>query len=118
MPLRIILVYYQDIIPIYRNSSHESAVGKKINVPDEEIEKFSEQIKEQHMGKLFANFEPYDVQATRREAKEEGIKEGRVEGLVTAVKQLGGTMETAVQQLVNLYGLNEAEAQEKAKQYW
>ena len=74
------------------------------------------------MGKLFANFEPYDVQATRREAREEGIKEGleqgRVEGLVTAVKQLGGTIETAVQQLINLYGLNEAEAQEKARQYW
>ena len=94
----------------------------KINVPDEEIEKFSEQIKEQHMGKLFANFEPYDVQATRRKAKEEGIKEGieqgRIEGLVTAIKQLGETMETAAQQLVNLYSLNETEAQEKVKQYW
>ena len=98
----------------------------KINVPDEEIEKFSEQIKEQHMGKLFANFEPYDVQATRREAREEGIKEGieqgieqgRAEGLIMAVKQLGGTMETAIQQLINLYGLNETEAQEKVKQYW
>ena len=32
------------------------------------------------MGKLFANFEGYDVQATRKEAREEGIKEGIKEG--------------------------------------
>lgn len=37
---------------------------------------------------------------------------------LTTVKQLGGTMETAVQQLVTLYGLNETEAQEKVKLYW
>ena len=90
----------------------------EINVPNEEIEKFSEQIKERHMGKLFADFEPYDVQATRKAAWEEGIKEGRTEGLVTVVKQLGGTMETAIQQLISLYGLNEEEAQEKVKLYW
>ena len=90
----------------------------EINVPDEEIERFSEQIKERHMGKLFANFEDYDVQATRKEAREEGVKEGRAEGLVAAVKQLGGTMEIAIQQLISLYGLNEEEAKEKVKLYW
>ena len=66
------------------------------------------------MGKLFANFESYDVQATRKEAREEG----RIEGLVNAAKHLGGTMETAVQQLISLYGLNETDAQEKTKLYW
>ena len=90
----------------------------EINVPDEEIEKFSEQIKERRMGKLFANFEGYDVQATRKVAREEGIKEGRAEGLIAAVKQLGGTVETAIQQLISLYGLNEEEAQEKVQLYW
>lgn len=78
------------------------------------------------MGKLFADFEPYDVQATRKAAREDGFVEGRtegrvegrVEGLVTAVKQLGESMETAVQQLIALYGLTEADAREKAKLYW
>ena len=32
------------------------------------------------MGKLFENFEPYDVQATRREARAEGKAEGILEG--------------------------------------
>ena len=32
------------------------------------------------MGKLFENFESYDVQATRREARAEGRLEGRAEG--------------------------------------
>ena len=103
----------------WKNNSPESA---RPNVPDEEIERFSEQIKERHMGKLFANFEDYDVQATRKEAREEGVKEGvkegRAEGLVAAVKQLGGTMEIAIQQLISLYGLNEEEAKEKVKLYW
>ena len=51
----------------------EALLGE-INVPEDEIDKFSEQIKERHMGKLFANFEPYDVQATRREVREEGMR--------------------------------------------
>lgn len=45
-------------------------------------------------------------------------KEGHTEGLVTAVKQLGGTMETAIQQLVDLYDLSESDAREKVKLYW
>ena len=32
------------------------------------------------MGKLFENFEPYDVQATRREARAEGRAKGILEG--------------------------------------
>ena len=66
------------------------------------------------MGKLFANFEPYDVQATRREAREEG----KAEGLVIAAKQLGATMEATIQQLIALCDLDEAAAWEKIKMYW
>ena len=40
------------------------ALLSKINVPDREIEKVSEQIKKRHMGKLFANYEPYDVHSS------------------------------------------------------
>ena len=93
----------------------------EINVPDGEIERFSEQIKERHMGKLFANFEPYDVQATRKEAREEGRAsemERGIERLVNAVKQLGGSIDTAAQQLKVQYDLDESTASDKANLYW
>ena len=48
----------------------------KINVPYKEAADFAGQVKERRMGELFSNFEAYDVQATRREAREEGIEEG------------------------------------------
>lgn len=70
------------------------------------------------MGKLFANYEPYDVQATRREARAEGKDEGRAKGIVYAAKQLGGSMESAVQQLIALCDLEETDALEKVKLYW
>lgn len=71
-----------------------------------------------HMGKLFANFEPYDVQATRKEAKAEGRAEEMergIERLVQTVKKLGRTVETASEQLVEQYGLNDADAFTKLK---
>ena len=48
----------------------------KINVPYKEAVDFAGQVKERRMGELFSNFEEYDVQATRREARKEGIEEG------------------------------------------
>ena len=97
------------------------ALLMEIHVPEEEIEEFSGQIKERRMGRLFANFEPYDVQATRREAREEGRKEELergIEKLVKTVKNLNESETVAVTQLMEQYGLAEAEASEKAKQYW
>ena len=91
---------------------------KKYNVPEDEIGEFSGQIKERNMGRLFSNVEAFDVQAVRREARAEGISEGKTAGFIDAVRQLGGTMETAVQQLMTLYGLNEEDAREKVKSYW
>ena len=82
------------------------------------------------MGQLFSNIEAYDVQATRKEARAEGliagiaegrtigIAEGRTAGVIDTVRQLGGTMETAVQQLMTLCGLNEEDAKEKVRLYW
>ena len=59
----------------------------KINVPLEEVERFTEQIKERRMGELLANFKGYDVQAVRREAREKGLEEGRQEGLEEGRKE-------------------------------
>lgn len=70
------------------------------------------------MGQLFAHVEAFDVQATRKEAKAEGIEEGRTSGVIDTVRQLGGTMEMAAQQLMTLCGLDESEAQEKVRLYW
>ena len=45
---------------------------RKIEVPEEEVSNFTEQIRERKMGELFANFEPYSVAETRRISREEG----------------------------------------------
>ncbi len=52
-----------------------AALLTKINVPEEEIETFTEQIKERKMGMLFENFQAYDVQETRRIEHEKAVKE-------------------------------------------
>ena len=44
------------------------------------------------MGQLFENFEPYDVQESRAEARalgvEEGRKEGRKEGIYSSIEKM------------------------------
>lgn len=72
-------------------------------------------------GELFANFEPYDVQETRRiaraEGREEGIKEG-IKKLVKVMRNLGSSQEMAAKQLEEQYDLPEAEAIEIIRLYW
>ena len=51
------------------------AYMRRINVPDAEINEFTNQIKGGTMNCLFEHFEEYDVQATRKEAREEHIVE-------------------------------------------
>lgn len=94
---------------------------EKLNVPREEAEAFTEQIRERHMGELLANFKGYDVQATRKEAREEGREEARREGvekLIQVIQELGGTKETAIQQLIKQYDLSGREAEEKVTLHW
>ncbi len=43
----------------------------RLNVPPEEVVTFTEQIKERHMGELFANFKGYDVQEMRKKLRKE-----------------------------------------------
>ena len=65
------------------------------------------------------------VDEMRREWKEEGKSEGRtaemengIACLVKAIRQLGGTMDAAAQQLIAQYGLDESTASGKARLYW
>ena len=92
----------------------------KINVPFEEAEDFIDRIKERRMGELFADFEPYDVQATRRVAREEGRKEelaNGIERLLKIGKKHGFTEEEMKEDLMEQYCLSEEQAMEKIAQY-
>lgn len=44
----------------------------RLNLPEEEVEDMVSRIKERKMPELFEHFKGYDIQATRREAREEG----------------------------------------------
>lgn len=94
-------------------------------MPRDEAEAFSGKVKERHMGELFANFEAYDVQETRRIAREEARKEAREEAreegikkIVQVVKAIVNSQVSARQQLMEQYGLSEEEAEKKVELYW
>ena len=44
-----------------------SVLLRGLNVPERELQDFTDQIRRRKMGKLFEGFEWYDVQATRKE---------------------------------------------------
>lgn len=108
-------------------------VLSKLNVPQEEADMFTEQIKERKMGELFKHFEGWDVQAIRKEAREEARKEARKEvreearkeareeairTFLNAVKSCGIARENAMVQLAKGYRLSIDEAEEKMELYW
>lgn len=77
------------------------------------------------MGELFANFEEYDVQATRRDEREKTEKEvterltgQAIEKVIKIVKDLGNTEEIAKIQLMKEYDLTKEEAEKKIAMYW
>jgi HSP90 family molecular chaperone len=47
----------------------------KLNLPQDEVDSFRDQIKEKRMGELFAHFEGWDVQAIRKEEREKAAAE-------------------------------------------
>ena len=89
----------------------------RINVPGEEIDKFSEQIKERHMGRLFENFETYDVQETRRIAREEMREEG-IRILIKTNKKHEITKEETISDLMETYHLSDEEAHKTVELLW
>ncbi len=56
---------------------------RRIEVPEDEVGSFTNQIKERKMGVLFENFEPYSVIETRRISQAEGRKEYLIERVCT-----------------------------------
>ena len=71
----------------------------KLNIPLEEVDTFTSQIKERNMGELFAHFEGWDVQAIRKEAREEARKEIQKEVQILARKQVESEMEEVRKQV-------------------
>ncbi|MCM1156516.1 MAG: Rpn family recombination-promoting nuclease/putative transposase [Roseburia sp.] len=92
---------------------------EKLNVPREEAEAFAGRIKERKMGELLANFEGWDVQALRREAKEaaEKAREEDIGKLLSVLKSLNISRTVAKQQLMKEYELSEEEANKKLELY-
>ncbi len=93
----------------------------RLNVPREEAQRYAEQVKERKVGELFAHFQGYDVQATRREARAEGRKEGKMEALRIFIKsnqRHGISREATKADLVELYSLSSEAAEENLRLYW
>ncbi len=93
----------------------------KLNVPYEEAEAFTEQIKERRMGELFSHFEGWDVQEIRRETREEEHNktvEEDIGKLISAFNEAGVPQIVINQQLMKQYNLTEEEAKEKVELYW
>lgn len=67
----------------------------RLNVPSEEAAAFTNQIKEKHMGELFSNFKGYDVQATRRQAYQEGERKGEIKKLIGQIRKKAAKNQTA-----------------------
>lgn len=93
----------------------------KLHVPTEEVNAFTDQIKERKMGELFTKLKAWDVQETRRIAKEEAFKEAKEDAavkLLDILKELNISKDEAKRQLVEKYELSEEEAAEKLKLHW
>lgn len=57
-----------------------AAMLRQLNLPETEVEEFTEQVKERKMAVLFEHFKSVDIPAERKRAREEGRAEGHAEG--------------------------------------
>ena len=74
-----------DVLIVYKKLI--STFLRELNVPEEEIVDLTEQIEGGNMNRLFENFERIDIQAIRKQYKEEGLEEGREEGRKVGLKE-------------------------------
>ncbi len=97
---------------------------REINVPEDTLLDFTDQIKERRMGRLFEDFEPFDYQEWKRTAREDGLREGREEGREEGIRVFiidkleDGVSEAVIKQkLIKLFDLDETKAEEFIKKY-
>ena len=89
----------------------------RLNVPADEVEAFTELIKERNMGELFKHFQGYDVQATRKEEHDKTVEED-IKKLINIAKKHNWSQESVKEDLMEQYDLQEKEAEEKIELYW
>ena len=85
----------------------------KLNVPWDEVETFTEQVKERKMGEFFKHFQGWDVQAIRKETREEDINK-----FLRTIKKYHATEENAVKDLMEEYGFSREMAEERVALFW
>ena len=90
----------------------------RINIPQHEVESFTDQIMRREFSMLFDSFEAYDVQAVRKESREAGLAEGRAEALVHTYQKLNQSKEDAIDALVDDYNIQKENAIKLVEQYW
>ena len=61
----------------------------RINIPRSEVETFTDQIMRREFSMLFDSFEAYDVQAVRKESREEGRIEICIENILSLLEDFG-----------------------------
>lgn len=61
----------------------------RINIPQGEVESFTDQIMRREFSMLFDSFETYDVQAVRKESREEGKIENCIENILSLLEDFG-----------------------------
>ena len=88
----------------------------KLSVPKDEARRFADQVKERNVGELFANFKGYDVQETRRIAREEGRKEG-LAALVRTLKVMLPDFENVYNAVIKNEEYSEYTREEVMKYY-
>ncbi len=60
----------------------------RLSLPEDEVDDMVGRIKERNMPELFEHFKGYDVPATRRDARREGMLEGIKEGKMSIIRNL------------------------------
>lgn len=76
-----------------------SAFLHRMNVPNEEVARFTDLIKERRVSMLFDSFEAYDVQETRRISRAEGVQQGIQECILGFLEDLGDVPEALREQI-------------------
>ena len=90
-----------------------TALLYRINLPEKEVNEVVGQIKEKKMPVLFEHFEGYDVQATRKEARAEGIKV-----LIETYNELEFSKDDALDKVKEKFALSDEEVHEYFELYW
>ena len=94
-----------------------TALLYRLNLPAEEVNEVVGQIKEKKMPVLFEHFEGYDIQATRKEAREEGIKEG-IKALIETCNELEITKDNAMKKVKEKFNISDTEVNKYFDEFW